>query len=207
MDKLYFTPGACSLAPHILFHELGLEHELVKVNLKTKMTKAGEDFTKINPKGVIPYLIDKSGEEVGECAVILQYLAHRERSPLLPQWGSPRYFQMAQWLHFIATDLHKGFTPLFAGHHWIENVEGLGQLKSSTLKILDQRLKYIDRSLKEREFLVGEMTIADVYLYNVVSWSKYVEISLSDYPELNRFMSSFGQRPSVAKVLEGEGLL
>jgi glutathione S-transferase len=206
MYKLYYTPGACSMAPHILLNELGLEYTLEKVNLKTKLTKSGEDFKVINPKGVIPFLVTPEGKKIGESAIILQFLAHRHQSALLPDFGTDRYFEMAEWLHYVATDLHKGFTPLFAGHNWIQNTEGLGQLKESTLKILAERLSFVNRSLESRDYLIGELSLADFYLFNVASWSKFVDIRLDDYPALSRFMSVMSERSSVKKVFEAEGL-
>lgn len=209
MVKLYFAPGACSLAPHIALIECGVEYELVKVNLKTKQTKSGFDFMQINPKGGVPVLELDNGTVITECAVILQAIAyHNPKAELMPAAGTPEHLKLLEWLNTIATEYHKGYTPLFAGQRWMKTPEGLGELKSATLLALDTKIKILENELSNKTYILGEkVSLADFYLYNVLSWSKFVDIKLADYPHVNSYMERMHKRPAVVEALQKEGLL
>lgn len=209
MYTLYFAPGACSLAPHIMLNECHAAYTLDKVNLKTKETKSGLNFLQINPKGSVPALRLPNGEVLTECAVILQALAYEfPEKELLPLAGTNEHIRCLEWLNTISTELHKGFTPLFAAHKWIENAEGLNQMKNSSRELLKQRLKLVDEHFAdERAFLLGrEISVADIYLFNVLNWGQFVEVKISEFPFLNKFHQQMSKRPSVEKSFQAEGL-
>jgi glutathione S-transferase len=207
--KLYFAPSACSLAPHIALIECGVDYQLEKVNLKTKQTKSGQDFMKINPKGGVPVLELENGELISECAVILQVIAYQNpKANLMPTAGSAEHLKLLEWLNTIATEYHKGYTPLFAGQRWMKTPEGLKELKDATLSSLDVKIKIIDQVLTNQDYLMGDkVSLADFYLYNVLSWSKYVDIKLSDYSNVNGYMERMMKRPAVVEAMTKEGLL
>lgn len=208
--KLYFAPGACSLAPHIALIEAGAPFELEKVNLKTKETKAGKDFLAINPMGSVPALEREDGEVLTECAVILQYLAHHYpmKDVFKPEVGSTLYFEHYRWLNFIATEMHKGFTPLFAGPKMLKTAEAIEELKEATLLQLNRKFNLLNEHFQQSTYVLGDqLSMADFYLYNVLGWGKYVGIKLSDYPHVHDYHQRLEQRPSVQSALKAEGLI
>lgn len=198
--KLYFSPGACSLAPRIVMHELGVAFESEKVNGKTKMTAGGADFRTINPKAYVPALQLDNGEVLTEAAIIMQYLADQHGgAALLAGSGMDRY-RVQEWLHFISTEVHKSFTPLFAP----TSNDGA---KEYTRKNLDVRYTYIDQQLAGKEYLHGgQLSIADIYLFVVTTWAQYVAVDLSPYPNVLAFQARIAARPSVQAALRDEGL-
>ena len=200
MLKLYFSPGACSQAPHILMHEIGLDHDAVKVNLGSKTLDDGSSYLQINPKGAVPALELDSGDVLTENAVILQYLGDRSGSDVLPMVGEVRRYRVLEWVNFIATELHKNFSPLFTdGSH--------EEAKSFHRDMIAKKLDYVEGKLGDGPFLLGEtLTIADPYLFVMTRWTDRV-IGLANWPNLTAYYQRMLQRPSVHNVLQFEGLL
>jgi glutathione S-transferase len=199
--KLYFSPGACSLAPRIVMHELGMAFESEKVNGKTKVTASGADFREINPKAYVPALQLDSGEVLTEAAIIMQYLADQKPgNGLLAAGGMDRY-RVQEWLHFTSTEVHKSFSPLFAPH----SNDGA---KEYARKNLETRYTYLDRQLAGKEYLHGgQFTIADAYLFVITTWAQYVAVDLSPYPNVLAFQARIVARPSVQAAMREEGLI
>jgi glutathione S-transferase len=199
--KLYYTPGACSLAPHIVLREAGLPFDLAKVDLQAKRTESGEDYSAINPKGSVPALGLDDGSVLTENAVILQYLA--DRSPaagLIPAGGIARY-RLLEWLNFIATEVHKGFGPLW-------NPATPAEYKTTTRETLGKKFDYLQNALQGRDWIAGEdFTIVDAYAFTVLNWTAMHEIDLSRWPGLTAFQGRVANRPAVRAALIAEGLI
>lgn len=201
MLTLYYSPGACSQAPHILLHEIGLEHDSRRVDLKTKKLEDGSDYLRINPKGAVPALQLDSGEVLTENAVVLQYLGDRAAWPeVLPPLGNFRRYRVLELVNFITTELHKRFSFLF-------NREATGEFKEFVLRDLAKKLDYIDARLGAGPFLMGEeLTLPDVYLFVITGWTEKM-IGIERWPNLAAFRARMLDRPSVRQVLRFEGLL
>ena len=199
--KLYYSPGACSQAPHILLHEIGLEHEAERVDLKTKTLEDGSDYLSINPKGAVPALELVSGEVLTENAVILQYLGDRTAWPeVLPPLGNFRRYRVLELVNFITTELHKRFSFLF-------NREATDEFKTFVKGDLGKKLSWIDQRLGDGPFLMGdELTLPDCYLF-VMTRRPDKKLGLDQCPNLRRFHERMMQRDSVRHVLRLEGLL
>jgi len=200
--KLYYSPGACSLAPHIVASELGIDLELDRVDLKTKKTASGEDFAAINPKGYVPALRMDDGAILTEGQVISQFLADLEPDAALvpPNNTLPRY-RIQETLGYINSELHKSFSPLF-------NPATSAEVRAERETYLRKRFTLIEARLAEHEFLMGdEFSIADAYLYTVTNWSNFVKMDLAEFPHLMAFQERVGARPAVQAALRAEGLL
>ncbi|THG83494.1 glutathione transferase GstA [Pseudomonas sp. A-1] len=200
--KLYYTPGACSLAAHIVLCELGLEHELVRVDLKTHTVAGGGDFYAINPKGYVPALELEYDQVLTEDAVILQYLAElRPGAGLLPPAGSMERWRVLEWLNFISSELHKGLGTLF-------NPAVTPEWKQAVLERVGQRLNLVNQALKGNAFLCGRhFTVADAYLFTIVSWTGFMKIDLAPWPDLAAYQARMAERPAVQQAMREEGLL
>lgn len=200
--KLFLKAGACSLSPHIVLEESGLQYDTEAVDLKTKITASGGDFLAVNPKGYVPALQLDDGEVLTEGPAILQYLADLvpERK-LAPGNGSIERYRLQSWLTFIGTELHKSFTPFFnpaAGDDW----------RSLAMANLERRLAYTDGQLAGKSFLMGEdFTIADAYLFTVLSWGKFIRLDLARWPKLSAYQARIAGRPAVQAALKAEGLV
>lgn len=199
--KLYIKPGACSRSPHIVLEESGLDYETETVDLKTKRTTSGEDFNQINAKGYVPALLLDSGELLTEGPAIVQYIADRvPAKKLAPANGTIERYQLQAWLNFIATELHKSCSPFFnpsSGEEW-KRIAGAN---------LDRRLGYVNEQLTGKPYLLGEdFTVADAYLFTVLSWMPFVKIELSKWAGLTAFMQRVSNRPAVQAVLKAERL-
>ncbi|MES2318617.1 MAG: glutathione transferase GstA [Pseudomonadota bacterium] len=200
--KLYFSPGACSLSPHIVLIESGLPFTIDKVDLKNKQTASGHDFRSINSKGYVPALETDSGAILTEGPAIVQYLADRAPEKLLaPPNGTIERYQMMAWLNFIGTEIHKNYGPLFT--------PGAGEeLKAYALSNLRQRYGYVDKMLEGRDYLGGErFSVADVYLFVVTNWAGHLKFDLSAWPNLVAFQKRIAARPAVQQALRAEGLI
>lgn len=198
--KLYYTPGACSQAPHIALREAGASFDLVKVDLAAKHTDAGEDYKAINPKGAVPALGLDDGTVLTENAAILQYIADQIGGDLMPMSGMKRY-RLLEWINFIATELHKGFGPLW-------NPVTPDGYKDTTRQALAAKFDYLQEKIAEGPYLTGEtFTIADAYLFVILNWTSIHNIDLSRWPGLTAFVARVAQRPAVRDVLEAEGLV
>ncbi|MDI3261792.1 MAG: glutathione transferase GstA [Fulvimonas sp.] len=199
--KLYYSPGACSLSPHIALRESGLPFELVRVDLKTKQTEDGRDYRSINPAGYVPCLELDDGRTLSEGPAILQYIA--DQSPakhLAPANGSFERYRLQQWLNFIATELHKNFSPLFKPD---TSDEG----KQAAVRTLGNRFEVVAAQLAQSPYLLGnEFSVADIYLCVVLSWTRYAGIDLAQWPALKAFVERVGSREAVRAALQAEGL-
>jgi glutathione S-transferase len=199
--KLYYSPSACSQAPHILLHEIGLDHDAAKVNLKSKTLDDGSSYLTINPKGAVPALELDSGDVLTENAVILQFLGDRSSvGEVLPSLGQFRRYRVLEWVNFITTELHKSFAPLF-------KPDAADETKRFFREQIARKLDYVDEQLGSGPFLCGdELTIADPYLFVISSWADKM-IGLNNWPNLIAFRERMLERPSVRHVLRFEGLL
>ena len=198
---LYYSPGACSQAPHILLHEIGLEHDAKRVDLKAKTLEDGSDYLKLNPKGSVPALQLDSGEVLTENAVVLQYLGDRAAWPeVLPPLGNFRRYRVLEMVNFITTELHKSFAPLFSPAAGDE-------VKTFFREQIAKKLDYVENRLGSGPFLMGEdLTLPDPYLFVISGWAEKM-IGLDRWPNLRAFRERMLERPAVRHVLKFEGLL
>ena len=199
--KLYYSPGACSLAPHIVLRELGLPFEAVQVDLKTHKLADGTDYYQINPKGYVPALQLDDGSLFTEGAAILQYLADRKpEAGLLATPGGMERYRTIEWLTFISSELHKGFGVLW--HPPVAEADkqyGLDRLKT--------RFELLDQHLAKNEYLMGKkFSVADAYAYTIISWSYYHKLDLNAYKHLQAYMRHIAERPSVRATAHEEKL-
>lgn len=201
MLTLYYSPGACSQAPHIILHEIGLSHDAVRVDLRAKTLEDGRSYLDINPKGSVPAIELESGELLTENAVVLQYLGDRAGgSDVLPALGNFRRYRVLEWVNFITTELHKSFAPLF-------KPDASDETKQFFRKLIGERLSYVDRELGTGPFLMGdELTLPDAYLFVITGWAEKM-IGLGQWPNLTAFRERMIERPAVRHVLRFEGLL
>ena len=199
--KLYFFPGACSLAAHIVLREGGFAFDLEKVELATGLTEGGAEFRAISPKGYVPALILDDGQLLTEDQVILQYLADRKPdSGLAPPPGSMERYRLMEWLAFIATEVHKGFGPLW-------NPATPDATRKAALVLLAKRFDYLATALADMDWLMGNrFTVADAYLFTVLGWAAVHQIDLSPWPVLRDYLARVGARPEVLAAMQAEGL-
>jgi glutathione S-transferase len=202
--KLYYSPGACSQAVHIVLNETGIPFETEKISLSNK-----EAVKAIHPKGYVPLLRMDSGEILSEGAVIMQYIADQKPElNLMPKWGSTERYRASEWLNFISTEIHKGFSPLFAVDRLLKDEAAKPAFKENVKEVLRLRFEWIDQQLHGKKFLMGEQfTVADAYLFTCMSWGKYVAFDTSAWKNLTEWNSRVYQRPAVQKTLAAEGLL
>ena len=200
--KLYISPGACSLSPHIVVSETGLNVELEKVNLAEHKTASGQDYMTINPKGYVPALRLDDGSVLTEGPAIVQYLADQKPgSGLIPAAGSIDRYRVQEWLNFIGTELHKNFGALF-------NKATPDAVKETTRANITKRLAYLNDQLAGKQYLMGSnFTVADAYTFTIVNWTNFVGIDLKPYPNLAAYMGRVAARPKVLETLKSEGLV
>jgi glutathione S-transferase len=200
--KLYYTPGACSLSPHIALLEAGLPYDLVKVDLRAKKLENGDDFLKINPKGQVPVLALDSGELVTEGPVIIQMIADKVAAKnLAPARDSADRYKLLEWLNFITTELHKNFGPMFSP---VLADEAKAFFKDRVMG----KFRYVDSQLAGRDYLMGsQFTVADGYLFTMLSWADRMKFDLSEMPNLLAYKARVGARPKVQEALTKEGLM
>jgi glutathione S-transferase len=200
--KLYYSPGSCSLSPHIALREAGLPFELVLASTKTHRLADGTDFYTLNPKGYVPLLELDDGQRLSEGPAIVQYIADLvPATGLAPAAGTMPRYRLMEWLNFISTELHKGFSPLFT--------PGMpDEAKAMAKDKLLQRLAWVDTQLADRAFLLGDtFTVADAYLFTVAGWGRYVGVDTSGLKHLGAFVARVAARPAVDAALRAEGLL
>ena len=198
--KLYFSPVACSLSPHIALREAGLDFELVRVDLKSHtLASDGSDFTRINPKGYVPVLELDDGTRLSEGPAIVQYIADlKPETGLAPKNGTLARYRLQEWLGFINSEVHKGFSPLFRSATPEET-------KASAREALSNRLTYIAAHLDRNEYLMGkQFTVADGYLFTVLNWGRWVGIDLKQWPSLAAYVERVSVRPSVSAAKAAE---
>lgn len=199
--KLYYAPGSCGLASQIALRESGQAFDLIAVDFKTKTTAEG-DYLQVTPKGLVPALKLDTGEIITEGAVILQWIADRKpEAELLPRQGSMARYTALEWLNYVATDLHKGFATLFSPFLDRDSKRRFAEGN------LAERFRYVDGHLGDNDYVLGaRLSVADGYLYNVLTWAPRVDVDLSGYPSILNFMARMQQRPSVIASLQAEGL-
>lgn len=200
--KLYYSPGACSLAPHIVLNELGENYELDKVDLAGKKTEGGSDFNAVNGKGYVPTLEIGKGEVLTEVATILQYLADKAKNTdLLPAFGSMDRYRAMESLNFVASELHKGIGGLF-------NPAMPDEGKKAIIERVKKRLSWLDGQLAKKPYLLGDTySVADAYAFTVLGWTKHVNIDLSPYAHIVAYLDRVGSRPAVQTAMKKEGLI
>jgi glutathione S-transferase len=200
--KLYYSPGACSLSPHIALLEAGLPYDLVKVDLKAKKLENGDDYLKVNPKGQVPALGLDSGELVTEGPVIVQMIADKATGKnLAPARDSAERYRLQEWLNFITTEVHKNFGPLFSP---VLADDAKAFFKDRVMG----KFKYIDSQLPGRDYLMGkQFTVADGYLFTMLAWADRMKFDLSAMPNLLAYKARVGARPKVQEALTKEGLM
>ncbi len=200
--KLYYVPGACSMAPHIALREAGLAFDIDKMDPTTHRTEKGEDYLKVNPKGSVPALRLDNGDVLTEAAVILQYIAdQRPASGLAPAAGGMPRYRLAEWLNFIATEIHKQLGPFF-------NPKLPPEWKANQIELLSRRFDILADHLKSHLYLMGDgFTVADAYLFTALSWCNLLKLDLSRWPALTEYHGRIAGRPAVQVTLKAEGLV
>ncbi|OAT19118.1 glutathione S-transferase [Buttiauxella noackiae ATCC 51607] len=199
--KLYYKAGACSLSPHIILRETGVDFSLVKVDLAAKKTEAGDDYLEINAKGQVPALLLDDGSLLTEGVAIVQYLADKvpDRQLLAPSGSMTRYHTL-EWLNYIATELHKGFSPLF-------NPATPEEYKTIARAALEKKFQYVNEELNDKQWLMGlRFSVADAYLFTVLRWAHAVKLNLAGLSNIDAFMARMKARPAVAAALTAEGI-
>lgn len=199
--KLYYSPGACSQAPHIALEEVGLPHELVKVDLVKHTLPDGSDYRAVNPKGYVPFLELDDGTTMSEASVLLQYIADRKPGTIAPVFGTAERWKLMEWLAFISTEVHKGFGPLW-------KPQTPPDVRESTVNALGNRFSLIATTLDHQPYLTGQdFSIADAYLFVLLNWTGMHKIDLTQWPALVAFQQRVAARPAVQRTLKAEGFL
>ena len=200
--KLYYSPGACSLSPHIALREAGVKFDLVKTALQTHTLADGSDYYQITAKGQVPLLELDDGSRLSEGPVILQYIAdHAPASGLAPAAGTTERYRVMEWLNFITSELHKGFSPLF-------NAAMPPEAKEIFVARLKDKYAFVDARLEGKDYLMGaQFSIADAYLFTVTNWAPNVGVDLTGFRNLQAFNARMKARPAVQDALKGEGLM
>jgi glutathione S-transferase len=199
--QLYFSPGACSLASHITALEAGVPVKLERADTKTKKLVDGSDYYAINSKGAVPALRLDDGQVLTEGVAIMQYLADKKpESKLVPAAGTLERYRVQEWLNYITSEVHKGFSPL-----WNPTVDP--KVKEYAQGNLEKKLDWINGQLAGKKYLTGDtFTVADAYLFTVVNWANFLNISLDKWPVIKEFQARVAARPKVQEALEAEGL-
>jgi glutathione S-transferase len=200
--KLYYSPGACSLSPHIALQESGLAFEAIAAPTKTHKLPDGSDYYKVNPLGYVPLLELDDGTRLREGPAIVQYVADQvPDKKLAPANGTMARYKLQEWLTFIGTEIHKGFSPMF-------NPAMPAEAKAIAKAKLEERLKWVDGELAGKTFLMGDQfTVADGYLFTVTNWTNFVGMDISALTHLKAFQARVSDRPAVKAAMKAEGLL
>jgi len=199
--KLYFSPGACSLSPHIALREAGLPFELVKVDLRAKKTADGRDYLSVNPKGSVPALELDDGQVLTEGPAIVQYIADlAPAANLAPKAGTMERYRLQEWLNYLTSEVHKGFSPLFAPN-------APPEWKAIVLGNVEKRFDFLSKALDGKAFLMGDQfSVADGYLFTMLGWTRFVNIDLNRWPTLAAFAGRCCMRPKVLEAMKAEGM-
>ena len=200
--KLYFSPGACSLSPHIVLREAGLAFDLEQVDVRAKKTAAGGDFFQVNPKGQVPTLLLDDGDILTEGPAIVQYIADKApASKLAPAPGTKERYHLVEWLNFITSELHKNFSPLY-------RPTTPEDYKPIARENLAGRFSYVDKKLAGRSFLLGDtFTVADAYLFVMTNWANSLHVDLTSWSNVGAFRERVLARPKVQEAMKTEGLI
>jgi glutathione S-transferase len=199
--KLYYSPGACSLSPHIVLRELGLPYELEKVDIRTHTTASGKDFYTINPKGYVPAVQLDDGRVLTEGPAVVQYLANlKPEAKLAPACGTFEREQLQEWLNYIGTEVHKTFGLLF-------HSDLPAGFREQTIANVGKKLDFLAKHLNGRKFLLGDaFSVADAYLFTILRWTRKFKIDLAQWPALQQYFNTIAERPAVQTSLKEEGL-
>lgn len=206
--KLYFSPGACSMAPHIVMQELGMAYVLERVNVREKTIASGS-FLTINSKGQVPALKLDSNEILTEATVIMEYLADQKPElNLVPKWGTLERYRAMEWLNYISTEIHKSYTPFFVAERYVADETVRAEyLKNCKTALLD-KIKWVDEQMAGKDYLLGKnFTICDAYLFTCLSWSGHVAVDLSTFKNITTWNSRVYARTGVQAAMKAEGLL
>lgn len=200
--KLFFSPGACSLASHIVLREAGVPFTLEKVDTGSHTTEKGTDYYTINAKGCVPVLELKDGERLTEGPIISQFVADSaSNTDLMPAAGTIDRYRVMEWQNYVTSELHKSFSPLF-GNPGVDS-----EAKTHFAAALQKKLKWVSSQLEGKKYLTGDkFTAADAYLFVVASWSKYVNLDISEHVNLTAFLKRVSERPAVKQAMQAEGL-
>lgn len=201
--KLYYSPGACSLAPHIVAREAGIPLDLEKVDLAAHKLSDGSNYYDVNPRGYVPAIRIKPDEPVlTEANVVVQFLADQKpEAGLMPKVGSPERYRAQQWLAFVATELHKNFS-------WLWYKDTPAETKTAVKDKLNKRFAELDSHFKGNDYLLGKtFSAADAYAFTIINWVNVLGINLKDFPNLQAFMGRVAARPKVQEALKAEGLI
>jgi glutathione S-transferase len=200
--KLYYSPGACSMAPHIVAREAGHQIELEKVDIPAKKTAGGEDFWTINPKGYVPALKMDNGQVLTEVGVIIQYLADQKpESGLTAKMGTMERYRQMEAVNFAATEIHKQLGALF-------NPKMTPEMKEVQLGTVERRFNALEKLLAGKQYITGDKyTVADAYLFTVLNWTKGLKIDLDKWPNIKNLVARVAARPAVQETMKAEGLV
>lgn len=200
--KLYYSPGACSMAPHIVAREAGHKIELEKVDIPAKKTAGGEDFWTINPKGYVPALKMDNGQVLTEVGVIIQYLADQKpESGLTAKMGTMERYRQMEAVNFAATEIHKQLGALF-------NPKMTPEMKEVQLGTVERRFNALEKLLAGKQYITGDKyTVADAYLFTVLNWTKGLKIDLDKWPNIKNLVARVAARPAVQETMKAEGLV
>ena len=200
--KLYFSPGVCSLSPHICLREAGIPVDLVKVDIKTHTLDDGSDYLKINPNGYVPLLELDSGERLTEGPAIVQYIADQKpASQLAPAAGTVERARLQSLLNFLSTEIHKGYSPLF-------NPASNAEFKTWQKQRLTERYTWLAEQLGGQQYLTGDrFTVADAYLFTTLGWMGFVGLDVATWPVLKAYRDRVAARPRVIEAMQAEGLI
>ena len=200
--KLYYSPGACSMAPHIVLREAGFKFDLVKVDIPSKKTADGGDFWQVNPKGYVPALQLDNGEVLTEVGVICQYLADQKpESGLAPKFGTMERYHLMETLNFCSSEVHKQIGALF-------NPKMTPEMREVQLGVIERRLNALEKLLEGKQYAMGDkFSVADAYLFNVLNWTNPLKIDMGKWPNVTGLMARVGARAAVQETLKAEGLI
>jgi glutathione S-transferase len=200
--KLYYAPGACSMAPHIVAREAGYTFDLEQVDIPNKKTADGGDYWKINPKGYVPALRLDDGQVLTEVGVICQYLGDQKpQSGLVPKFGTMERYRLMEALNFASSEIHKQIGALF-------NPKLTAEMKEIQLGVIGRRFDALEKLLEGKQFIAGDkFTVADAYLFTVINWTNIHKIDLAKWPNIKAFMARIGARPKVQETMKAEGLI
>jgi glutathione S-transferase len=200
--KLYYAPGACSMAPHIVAREAGYSLDLTKVDIPNKKFEGGGDYWKVNFKGYVPTLQLDDGQMLTEVGVICQYLADQKpESGLAPKAGTMERYRLMEWMNFISSEVHKQIGALF-------NPKFTPEMREVQLVTIGRRLQPLDAALAGKQYLMGERyTVADAYLFTILNWTPHLKIDLSTWPNVKSYLERLGKRPKIQETMKAEGLL
>jgi len=200
--KLYYSPGVCSLSPHIVLREAGIPAELIKVDIHKHLLDDGSDYHAINPRGYVPILVLDNGEQLSEGPAIVQYLADlKPAAGLAPANGTMARYRLQEWLAFVNTELHKTFAPMF-------DASSTDSVKAATVARLAKRIDWVAQQLDAKPYTLGEQfSVADAYLFTILNWCRGVGIDLNDWPVLAAYQKRVAARPAVREAMRAEGMI